>query len=172
MNRREVRDSAFKILFAKSLRDDSIEEIYDVSVFTGNIPENIVFKERTEEEIPEEDGTVRIENTVTNLETTPIISTFGVNEDVCEIVDGVLAHVDKIDEIIEKFSKTRAVSRISKLNLAILRVALYEAVYHEGITVNSAINEAVLLADTYANAEDKTFINGVLGSFSRDTDNV
>lgn len=91
-----------------------------------------------------------------------------VNDEVKEIVEGVISHSDEFDEIIAKYSKTRAVSRISKLNLAILRIALYEAIYDEKTPVNAAISEAILLSKAYTFKEDTSFINGVLGAFSRD----
>ncbi len=70
--------------------------------------------------------------------------------------------------IISGYSKSRSISRISKLNLAILRIALYEAVYDENTPVNAAISEAINLSMVYAYKEDTSFINGVLGAFSRD----
>ncbi|MDE6502199.1 MAG: transcription antitermination factor NusB [Ruminococcus sp.] len=91
-----------------------------------------------------------------------------VNDDVKKIVEGTVAHCQEIDGIISGYSKSRSISRISRLNLAILRIALYEAVYDENIPVNVAISEAVNLAKTYAYQEDISFINGVLGAFARD----
>lgn len=94
-----------------------------------------------------------------------------VNDDVKKIVEGTYSHSEELDEIISKYSKSRIVSRISKLNLAILRIALYEAIYDERTPVNVAINEAVILSKAYTFKEDTSFINGVLGAFSRDTEN-
>uniref|UniRef100_UPI00262FD3BE transcription antitermination factor NusB n=1 Tax=uncultured Fibrobacter sp. TaxID=261512 RepID=UPI00262FD3BE len=56
---------------------------------------------------------------------------------------------DEIDEIISKYSEKRSVERIPKLNLAILRIAIYEALYDDKVPVNVAISEAVLLAKAY-----------------------
>ncbi len=129
MTRREIRDSAFKIIFESLLRDDSVEELYEIA-----------------EEIDE----------------------ITVNDDVKKLVEGVLSHSDELDEIISKYSRTRALSRISKLNIAILRIGLYEAIYDEKTPVNVAINEAVLVSKTYTFKEDTSFINGILGAFARD----
>lgn len=129
MTRREIRDSAFKLIFETLLRDDSIEELYE-----------------TAEEVDE------------------II----VNDSVRELVDGVISHADELDAVISKYSKTRAISRISKLNIAILRLALYEALYDEKTPVNAAISEAIILSKAYTFKEDTSFINGVLGAFSRE----
>ena len=53
------------------------------------------------------------------------------------------------------------------MNLAILRLALYEAVYDDKVPVNVAISEAVRIAKKYAQKNDAAFINGVLGAFAR-----
>lgn len=94
-----------------------------------------------------------------------------VNDDVKKLVEGTYLHSEELDAIVAKYSKSRIVSRISKLNLAILRIALYEAIYDERTPVNVAINEAVILSKAYTFKEDTSFINGVLGAFSRDTEN-
>lgn len=94
-----------------------------------------------------------------------------VNDDVRKMVDGALAHGEEIDGIIENYSRSRKLTRISKLNHAILRLALYECLYDENTPDNAAISEAVKLATTYTYKEDASFINGVLGAFSRDRGN-
>ena len=76
--------------------------------------------------------------------------------------------VDEIDSIISKFSNKRTVERIPKINLAILRLAIYEAIYEENVPVNVAISEAVALAGKYALEPDVSFVNGVLGSFAKE----
>ena len=60
--------------------------------------------------------------------------------------------------------------RIAKINIAILHIALFEAVYDDKIPVNVAISEAVILAQKFAQEPDIAFINGVLGAFSRSED--
>lgn len=91
-----------------------------------------------------------------------------VNDEVKAIVDGTLAHSAEIDGIIESYSKSRRLARISKLNHAVLRIAIYECLYDDKTPDNAAISEAIKLAGTYAYREDVNFINGVLGAFSRD----
>lgn len=91
-----------------------------------------------------------------------------VNDEVKKLVEGTLKYRDELDEIISKYSKSRNISRISKLNIAILRIALYEAIYEENTPMNAAISEAIKLSMVYTYHEDTSFINGVLGAFSRD----
>ena len=94
-----------------------------------------------------------------------------VDDEVKELVDGTLEHGEELDGIISSYSKTRKLSRISKLNHSILRLALYECLYDEKTPDNAAISEAVKLAMTYTYKEDASFINGVLGAFYRDRGN-
>ena len=58
-------------------------------------------------------------------------------------------------------------ARIAKINIAILRIAFYEILYNDKIPANAAVNEAVLLAQNYTYKEDVSFINGILGSYTR-----
>ncbi len=80
----------------------------------------------------------------------------------------VVEKQEELDRIISNYSNKRTVSRIPKVNTAILRLALYEALYQEKVPINVAISEAVILANKYADDADAAFINGVLGAFSRD----
>lgn len=90
-----------------------------------------------------------------------------VDDEVRELVRGVFDKKDELDEIISKYSDKRTVSRIPKINLAILRLAIYEALYDEKVPVNVAISEAVYLTQKYALDPDISFVNGVLGSFAK-----
>ncbi len=90
-----------------------------------------------------------------------------INSDVINIFSETVNKAVELDNIITKFSEKRSVDRIPKVNLAILRLALYEAIYDERVPQNVAINEAVLLAKKFAQEPDVAFINGVLGAYSR-----
>ncbi len=92
---------------------------------------------------------------------------FSVNDAVKSMVEGVTAHKDELDEIIAAYSKKRILSRVPKLNLTILRLALYEILFDETMPDNAAISEAITLANTYTYQEDTAFINGVLGAYVR-----
>lgn len=89
------------------------------------------------------------------------------DDEVKKLVTGIFEHKDELDGIIEKYSDKRALSRIPKINLAVLRLAIYEALYDEKVPVNVAISEAVALTEKYALDADVSFVNGVLGSFAR-----
>lgn len=77
-------------------------------------------------------------------------------------------NVEAIDPVIEKYCVGWKMSRISKIALAVLRLAVCEMLYFEDIPVGVSINEAVELCKTYASAEDRSFVNGILGSISKE----
>lgn len=93
-------------------------------------------------------------------------------EEVCdyakEVSSGISSKTEEFNEIINKYSKSWKVTRLPKVTVAILYVALYEMKYVDSVPVSVAINEAVDLAKKYAGASDASYINGILGSVARD----
>ena len=73
----------------------------------------------------------------------------------------------EIDAEIEKNLKGWSKSRISKVSLALLRMAIAEMKSFKDVPVGVSINEAVEICKIYGSDEDKSFINGVLGSVAR-----
>ena len=84
------------------------------------------------------------------------------------IVNGVLSHDEEITGIIAKYSTTRSVARISKVNLIIMKIAIYEIKYDDKVPGAAAINEAVELTRKYENEDVVSFVNGILGGFARE----
>lgn len=77
-------------------------------------------------------------------------------------------NVENIDSVIEKYSVGWKLSRISKVALAVLRLAICEMLYFDDIPAGVSINEAVELCKKYAAKDDAAFVNGLLGSASKD----
>ncbi len=77
-------------------------------------------------------------------------------------------NIESIDPVIEKYCIGWKMSRISKVALAVLRLAVCEILYFDDIPVGVSINEAVELCKKYASEEDKSFVNGVLSSVSKE----
>lgn len=86
---------------------------------------------------------------------------------ICEVVKGVAANLAELDSTIETYSRGWKLSRLSRVTIAILRLALYEMESVSDVPVGVAINEAVELAKTYDAEEAAAFINGILGSVAR-----
>ena len=87
---------------------------------------------------------------------------------ITSVVEGVCARQEELEGYLSKYSIGWNVSRISRLAKAAMELAMYEALYVEDVPMNVAIHEAVKLAQTYEEPETVAFVNGVLGSFSRD----
>ena len=77
-------------------------------------------------------------------------------------------NIESIDPVIEKYCIGWKMSRISKVALAVLRLAVCEILYFDDIPVGVSINEADELCKKYASEEDKSFVNGVLSSVSKE----
>ena len=86
---------------------------------------------------------------------------------ICKLVKGIAAHSYELDQYIEQYSKGWRFERIPLVAGAIMRLAMYEILYMPEIPCGASINEAVEIAKKYESPEVVRFINGILGSFSR-----
>lgn len=84
------------------------------------------------------------------------------------IVHGVEEKKDDLVSVIEPTLKDWAISRISKVNLTILKLASYEILYIDDIPEKVSASEAVLLAKKYSGKDDASFVNGILGTIISD----
>lgn len=80
------------------------------------------------------------------------------------IVNGVREHTDEIDKIIEECAPDWPLDKIAKIDLVILRIAIFEILFGKKTPVKVAIDEAVEIAKEYGNDTSHKFINGVLGT--------
>ena len=81
-------------------------------------------------------------------------------------VEGTRANLEAIDAVIDSFAKGWNTQRMNRVDLAILRLAVYELKYSKDAPVRVVINEAVELAKKYSSDEAPAFINGVLGKIA------
>ena len=86
---------------------------------------------------------------------------------IIHLVKGVYEHAPELDGYISKYSIRWKFSRINRVAIAIMRVAMYEILYMQDIPNAAAINEAVELVKHYDEQEMAAFVNGLLGSFVR-----
>ncbi|MCI5729598.1 MAG: transcription antitermination factor NusB [Clostridia bacterium] len=81
-----------------------------------------------------------------------------------KLAKGVEQNREKIDEQISRYIRGWKFSRLSRVAVAALRLAVYEILYEDNIPDSVSINEAVELAKKYGSVEDAPFVNGVLAS--------
>lgn len=80
---------------------------------------------------------------------------------------GILENEQAIDEMIEKSSDHWSITRLSKVDLILLRMAVYELKWAEEIPEKVAINEAIEIAKVYSTDKSPKFIHGVLGKIAQ-----
>ena len=73
-----------------------------------------------------------------------------------------LEHLSEIDSLIESVSEGWKLKRMFRVDLAIMRLAVFEMKYDEEIPVSVAINEAVEIAKKYGQDSSPSFVNGIL----------
>ncbi|MBR5500380.1 MAG: transcription antitermination factor NusB [Clostridia bacterium] len=146
MSRRSAREAAVKIIFQNEFIDQRLMTESDVKGETLDAESMLAMYLNS---ISEEEGK--------KLETKYIL----------KVLEGVPGVIEELDRIILSHSKDWTLDRIAKMDLAILRVAIYEIKYMPDIPVSVSINEAVELAKQFSYPEASAFINGVLGSVSR-----
>jgi N utilization substance protein B len=99
-----------------------------------------------------------------------LVAEGGLSEDngafIRQLVSQTVQHREEIDEHIQRFAPTWPIEQISVIDRNILRLAISEILFDNGVTVKIAINEAVELAKKFGGESSSKFINGVLGSVS------
>ena len=87
---------------------------------------------------------------------------------ITETVHGIYNNIEDITNLIEKNLKTGwELKRVSKIDLSLLKLAIYEIKYSD-IPYKVAINEVVELAKKYGEETSKNFVNGILASIIKE----
>ena len=86
-----------------------------------------------------------------------------------DVLEGVNKNKDEIDERIRVALKGWTLDRISKIELSILRLALYEMKYRDDIPAKVSFNEAIELTKRYVGEDKTAFVNGLLGRYINDS---
>ena len=129
MNRSEIREQAFKLMYSLEIqRDENLEEQVELYLESNNITN---------------------ENAIDYIK---------------DVIFGIEKNEKEILDEIEKYLKSDwKIDRISKIDLTILKLAIYEIKYKE-LPFKVVINEAVELAKKYGEDSSKKFVNGVLAN--------
>ena len=143
MTRRELRDHCFKLLFcADFYPTDEMQEQVDV-YFT---------EPKEEDDVPSGIGDI-IHN--------PMLDTFDGGY-VKSKVEKILDVLPELDKAIDGVAQGWTTRRMGKVELTILRLALYEIKHDDDVPEKVAINEAVELAKKFGGDDSPAFINGIL----------
>ena len=79
-----------------------------------------------------------------------------------ELIQGTIEHIADIDARIKALAHNWEFDRIAKIDLGILRLAMFEMIHRKDIPPVVSINEAIDLSKQFSNADSKRFINGIL----------
>jgi N utilization substance protein B len=143
MTRRELREHVFRILFAYDFYtknpEEAKEQIQLYFTHEGGDEMDYPPEELTEEEAEE------------------------VTRRVCQIAE----KIPQIDERSNRAATGWNTQRMSRADLAILRLAVYEMLWDDNIPTGVAINEAVLLARKFGGDDSSSFVNGILAKMER-----
>lgn len=143
MTRREMREHCFKMLFGA--------DFYPTEETAGQAEQYFY---SPEEDDTAEDGTVEI---VHHVDMTDEERLFLIDR-----VEGMAAKIPELDEKLNDVTQGWKTRRMGKVELTILRQALYEMEYDSEVPSKVAINEAVELAKKFGGKDSPAFINGVL----------
>ena len=83
------------------------------------------------------------------------------------VVAGVINRMDALNDLIQQYSISWDVSRISRLARTIMQLAIYEIQNVDDVPTGVAVSEAVRLAKKYDGGDTGAFVNGILGAYAR-----
>jgi N utilization substance protein B len=147
MTRTAAREIAVQLIFRLSLNDEDAAEALD-DFFNPEYYGTLGQEDRLFSEYPDEKQLSYIR----------------------AVASGVCGHRGEFSGYIAKYSSGWKLSRISKIAIAIMETAMFELLYmSDEIPPAAAINEAVETAKGYEEPETVSFINGILGSFYRES---
>ncbi len=84
-----------------------------------------------------------------------------------EVLEGIREHTEEIDKLIAELAIGWSMERMPRVDLSILRIAIYEMLYRKDIPQSVSINEAVELAKRFGGDRSSAYINGMLGTLSK-----
>ena len=89
-----------------------------------------------------------------------------------KVAQKIIKKLDKVDKIIKEAAPDWPIQQINKIDLAILRLAVYELIIEAKEPPKVVIDEAIELAKAYGSEKSASFVNGVLGTVFKETSNA
>lgn len=96
-------------------------------------------------------------------------NTKGQTDYIESVVLGAVENIESIDKVISEFSIGWELSRISAVNISVLRLAVYEMLYMDDIPAIVSLNEAISIGKLYGGDESAPFLNGILSNIMNTT---
>ncbi len=87
-----------------------------------------------------------------------------------ELIHGTIEHIEAVDAEIKTYAANWTFDRIAKVDLSVLRLAIYELLQRRDIPPIVSINEAIELGKIFSNPDSKRFINGILDQMKNKID--
>ncbi len=84
-----------------------------------------------------------------------------------ELVEGVWTNMEDIDAHLASFSQNWRIERMGKVEITLLRLALYEIIYRRDVPPKVAINEAIELSKQFGDDGSRGFVNGILDAAAK-----
>lgn len=84
-----------------------------------------------------------------------------------ELIEGIWTEQKQLDEVITQFSQNWRIDRIGRIELTLLRIAVYEMLYRMDVPAKVAINEALELSKQFGDDNARGFINGILDAAAK-----
>lgn len=156
MNRRKSRELTMKLLFQMTINKESFKEVM-TSLKESSELENDRLNDITSDFKSNE------KDDLEDIDLNDIDMSY-----VTRILKGIQEKKEEIDDRIKKCLINWKLNRISKVDLAILRICTYEFLYEDDIPQNVSVNEAIELAKRYSGDKSAAFINGILGKMIKD----
>ena len=160
MTRREMREHCFKILFGVEFYPTEEIKTQVEQYFDAPEEDDVAHRREDEEDQRHEAGLphqIGTEEIVHNVEMKEVDRTF-----LTDRVEGIVGKIPELDARIDEVAQGWKTSRMGKVELTILRQAVYEMQYDSEVPSKVAINEAVNLAKKFGGKDSPAFINGVL----------
>jgi len=88
------------------------------------------------------------------------------------LVNGVIANLVAIDKLISKYSTDWPLDRMAVVDRNLMRIAVFEILFSDGVPSAVAVNEAIEIAKSYGSEESPRFVNGILGNIIKDLSQI
>ncbi len=145
MSRRLAREYAVQFLFSYDFnKDDNEEQSLDNMIEEFFVMKDSQMEEEKDEVLPKLDKSFSM-----------------------ELIKGTLSELMEIDERIKTSAISWKMERIAKVDLAILRLALYEILFRDDIPDSVTANESIEISKKFSTEDSSSFINGVIGKVIR-----